>query len=124
MPVFRELWGWSLFVGFAALSTVAVVCTTPPGNFWQVLITGGHKVEPLWIASAILAYTIREGANMLAERYLQRRFIEGKSEGRREERKAIMRVINANPGKTTEELRRLLEKEQGGNLTPNLPTDA
>ena len=65
---------------------------------------------------------------MLAERYLQRRFIEGKSEGksegRREERKAIMRVINANPGKTAEELQRLLEKEQGGNLTPNLPTDA
>ena len=74
-----------LFVLFAAISLVAVIITTPnTGGFWNVLVVVGQKVEPLWIVSAILAYTLREGANMLAEKYLERRFNEGKAEGKAE----------------------------------------
>ncbi len=53
---------------------------------------------------------------MLAERYQQRRFNEGKAEGKVEERKAIIRALNANPSKTytAEEVRRLIEERRDG----------
>jgi hypothetical protein len=101
-----------------------VIFTVPYKGFWQTLITGGHKVEPLWIGSAILAYTITEGYTMLADTVKRKLYAAGEVAGKAEERRAIMQIINANPGKSAEEIRQLLEKERGENLTPDLPVSA
>ena len=124
MPIFRELWGWAAFIILAIVSLVAAILTTPNTGAWGTLVGLGHKVEPLWIGSAILAYTITEGYTMLADTVKRKLYAAGEVAGKAEEREAIMRVINANPGKTAEELRRLIEKEQGKNLSPDLPADA
>ena len=67
-----------------------------------------------------MAYTITEGYTMLADTVKRKLYAAGKAE----ERKAIMQIINANPDKTAKQIRQLIEKEQGKNLTPDLPVSA
>ena len=106
MPIFREFWGWIVFVGLASASLIVVIFTVPAkGSFWEILIAAGHKVEPLWVGSAILAYTITEGYTMLADSFRRKMFNAGKAE----ERKAFLRVLDANPDKSAAEIRRILE---------------
>ena len=106
MPIFREFWGWAVFVGLASASLIVVIFTVPAkGSFWEILIAAGHKVEPLWVGSAILAYTITEGYAMLADSFRRKMFNAGKAE----ERKALLRVLDKNPDKSATEIRRILE---------------
>ncbi len=83
MPIFRELWGWALFVALATASlAVAIAKTGRGGDILEDLIEVGHRVEPLWVGSAILSYTITEGVTMLAEAFKRKQYAAGKAEGR------------------------------------------
>ena len=85
MPVFREFWGWAAFAALAIAGLVAAIATTEWDGAWDFAISVGHKVEPLWVSSAILVYTVVEGVGMLANafaRKLRAKYIaEGKAEG-------------------------------------------
>ncbi len=85
MPVFREFWGWAAFAALAIVGLVAAIATTEWDGAWDFAISVGHKVEPLWVSSAILVYTVVEGVGMLANafaRKLRAKYIaEGKAEG-------------------------------------------
>ena len=88
MPVFREFWGWAAFAALAIAGLVAAIATTEPSGVWDFAIAVGHKVEPLWVSSAILVYTVAEGVAMLAkafDRKLRAKYMaEGKAEGKAE----------------------------------------
>ena len=65
---------------------------------------------------------------MLAERYLQRRYIEGKAKGEAETLSAVEEALKHD--RNSEEARRIIERAReimrgngSDNLTPNLPTD-
>ena len=120
MPVFRELWVWALFAVLALLSLGAVayreVALRTEGGAWDIAIAIGRGVEPLWVAAAIAVYTVTEGWTMLAEAFKRKMREYGREEGRQEEREAIFRVIEANPGRafTAEELRKLVDEQRNG----------
>jgi hypothetical protein len=88
LPVFREFWGWAAFAVLAIAGLATVVATTEWNGFWDFAIAVGHKVEPLWVSSAILVYTVAEGVAMLAkafDRKLRAKYMaEGKAEGKAE----------------------------------------
>ena len=83
MPIFRELWGWALFVALATASlAVAIAKTGRGGDILEDLIAVGHRVEPLWVGSAILSYTITEGVTMLAEAFKRKQYAAGRAAGK------------------------------------------
>ena len=84
MPLFRTFWGWAAFTVLVVVSLAAVVATTEGDGLWDFAINVGHRVEPLWIGSAILVYTVMEGVAMLAEAFLRKRFEQGEAKGRAE----------------------------------------
>ena len=85
MPVFREFWGWAAFAALAIAGLTTAVATTEWTGPWDFAIAVGRKVEPLWVSSAILVYTVTEGVGMLANafaRKLRAKYLaEGKAEG-------------------------------------------
>ena len=97
MPVFREFWGWAAFAALAIAGLAAVVATTERNGVWDFAIAVGHKVEPLWVSSAILVYTVAEGVAMLAKafdrklraKYMAEGRVEGKAEGEAETLSAV-----------------------------------
>ena len=93
MPVFREFWGWAAFAALAIAGLVAAVATTERSGVWDFAIAVAHKVEPLWVSSAILVYTVVEGVAMLAkafDRKLRAKYMaEGKAEGEAETLSAV-----------------------------------
>ena len=93
MPVFREFWGWAAFAALAIAGLVAAVVTTERNGVWDFAIAVAHKVEPLWVSSAILVYTVVEGVAMLAkafDRKLRAKYMaEGKAEGEAETLSAV-----------------------------------
>jgi hypothetical protein len=93
LPVFREFWGWAAFAALAIAGLVAAVATTERSGVWDFTIAVGHKVEPLWVSSAILVYTVVEGVAMLAkafDRKLRAKYMaEGKAEGEAETLSAV-----------------------------------
>ena len=110
MPIFRELWSWAIFVILAIYwATAAIISTDKSGDLWQVSTDIGQKVSPLWIASAIAVYTIAQGCDMLAERYLRRRYNEGKAEGEAKANEYWRRMLDAYPDKTAAEIRRMVD---------------
>ena len=88
MPVFREFWGWAAFAALAIAGLVAAIATTEWNGAWDFAISVGHKVEPLWVSSAFLVYTVVEGVGMLANafaRKLRAKYIaEGRAQGKAE----------------------------------------
>jgi hypothetical protein len=88
LPVFREFWGWAAFAVLAVASLLTVALTTEWNGVWDFTIAVGHRVEPLWVSSAILVYTVTEGVAMLAkafDRKLRAKYMaEGKAEGKAE----------------------------------------
>ena len=52
---------------------------------------------------------------MLAERYLKRRFAEGKAEGKAEANAAWTQLLEAHPDKTFAEVRRMLDNGELNN---------
>ena len=111
MPIFRELWSWTLFVILAIFWTVAAyIATDKSGDFWEVSTAVGEKSYPLWVLSAIAVYIITQGYEMLAERYLLRRFNEGKAEGKAESDEYWRRMLDAYPDKTAAEIRRMMDR--------------
>lgn len=115
---------WYLWLGLVELLGCLVVVgwqetrnnTTDGPMATTIAIAEG--MEPLIVVLAVATVILVEGPVVLAERYLKRRFTEGKAEGKAEgmaeERAAIFRVIESHPGKvfTTEELARLLDEEK------------
>ena len=97
MPVFRELWGWAAFAVLAIAGLATAVATTEWNGFWDFAIDVGHEVEPLWVSSAILVYTVSEGGAMLAkafDRKLRAKYrAEGKAEGEAEGIAAVAKAI-------------------------------
>ena len=89
MPLFRTFWGWAAFTVLVVVSLAAVVATTEGDGLWDFAINVGHRVEPLWIGSAILVYTVMEGVAMLAEAFLRKRFEQGEAKGRAETLSAV-----------------------------------
>ena len=92
MPVFREFWGWAVFAVLAIASLLLAVFDTEWNGFRSFTIAVGHKVQPLWVSSAILAYTGAEGYDMLAKafdrklraKYRAKYRAEGRAEGKAE----------------------------------------
>ena len=126
MPIFREFWAWVIFIALASFSTAsAIISADKSGDFWGDLTAIGHEVEPLWIGSAILAYTFTEGATVLADTLKKKQYnagmakgkAEGRTEGRTEAHEYWIRMLNAHPDKTAAEIRRMVERGE-------LPTDA
>ncbi len=116
LPRSRE--GWYLLV-FLALSLTGLGLLAGreigDGEGWlDTTLDIVQGMEAVVVVGAMATYAIMEGISMLAERYQQRRFNEGKAEGKVEERKAIIRALNANPSKTytSEEVRRLIEERR------------
>ena len=72
MPVFREFWGWAAFAVLAIAGLATVVATTEWNGFRDFALAVGHKVEPLWVSSAILVYTVTEGVAMLANAFARK----------------------------------------------------
>ncbi len=111
---------WYLWLGLVELLGCLIVVgwqeirnnTTDGPLATTIAIAEG--MEPLIVVLAVATVILVEGPVVLAERYLKRRFTEGKAEGKAEERAAIFRVIESHPGKvlTTEELVRLLDEEK------------
>ena len=105
MPVFREFWGWAAFAALAIAGLVAAIATTEWHGAWDFAISVGHKVEPLWVSSAILVYTVVEGVGMLANafaRKLREKYLaegeakgeaKGKAEGRAEGEAATLSAV-------------------------------
>jgi hypothetical protein len=122
VPIFRELWGWAAFVILAIASLILVVLTTPSGKIWQVLYEVLRKVEPLWVGSAILVYTVTEGSTLIGESFKRKMYTAGQDKALDAVEKALVRERNA------EDARRIIKQAReimrGDNLTPDLPTDA
>ena len=130
MPIFREFWAWVIFIALASFSTAsAIISADKSGDFWGDLTAIGQRVEPLWIGSAILAYTFTEGATVLADTLKKKQYNAGMAKGRTEgeavgiakgrteEHESWIRMLNAHPDKTAAEIRRMVERGE-------LPTDA
>ena len=118
MPIFREFWAWVIFIALASFSTAsAIISADKSGDFWGDLTAIGQRVEPLWIGSAILAYTFTEGATVLADTLKKKQYNAGKAKGRTEANESWMQMLNAHPDKTAAEISRMVEKGE-------LPTDA
>ena len=120
MPVFREFWGWAAFAVLAIAGLATVVATTEWNGFWDFAIAVGHKVEPLWVSSAILVYTVTEGVAMLANafaRKLRAKYMaEGEAKGEaRGEAKGLSAVEEAarRQGMDLEDIRRVIEEARG-----------
>ena len=100
MPVFRELWGWAVFAVLAIASLLIVAFDTEWSGFYDFVIAVGHKVEPLWVSSAILVYTGAEGYAMLAKafdrklraKYMAEGEAEGKAKGEAQTLSAVQRA--------------------------------
>ena len=113
MPVFREFWGWAAFAVLAVASLLTVALTTERNGVWDFAIAVGHKVEPLWVSSAILVYTVTEGVAMLAkafDRKLRAKYMaEGEAKG---EAKGLSAVEQAakQQGMDPEEIQRVIEE--------------
>ncbi len=124
MPILRELWVWALFTVLALLSlgvvTYREIALRTGDGAWDTIVAIGRDVQPLWVASAIAVYTITEGWTMLAEAFKKKLreydLQKGMQKGREEERAAIFRIIEANPGRafTAEELRKLVDEQKNG----------
>ena len=116
MPVFREFWGWAAFAVLAIAGLATVVATTEWNGFWDFALAVGHKVEPLWVSSAILVYTVTEGVAMLANafaRKLRAKYMaEGEAKG---EAKGLSAVEQAarRQGMDLEDIRRVIEEARG-----------
>ena len=116
MPVFREFWGWAAFVALAIAGLATAVATTEwsgPGDFVTAV---GRKVEPLWVSSAILVYTVTEGVGMLANafaRKLRAKYLaEGRAEGEAKSLSAVEEVARRQ-GMELEDIRRMIEEVRG-----------
>ena len=113
MPVFREFWGWAAFAVLAVASLLTVALTTEWNGVWDFAIAVGHRVEPLWVSSAILVYTVTEGVAMLAkafDRKLRAKYMaEGEAKG---EAKGLSAVEQAakQQGMKPEEIQRVIEE--------------
>ena len=130
MPIFREFWAWVIFIALASFSTAsAIISADKSGDFWGDLTAIGHEVEPLWIGSAILAYTFTEGATVLADTLKKKQYnagmakgkavgmAKGEAKGEARANESWMQMLNAHPDKTAAEIRRMVERGE-------LPTDA
>ena len=109
-PPFREFWGWFAFVVLSGSSTVLVVCTTPKGDdVWTWLASVIRGVEPLWIGSAILVYTVTEGYIMLADSFKRKLVAKYRQEGRQEGRQEVLTQLDNLPSNpTTEDIQRVI----------------
>ena len=105
MPVFRELWAWAAFAVLAVAGLAVVVATTEWNGFWDFLIAVGHKVEPLWVSSAILVYTVTEGAAMLAMAFDRKLRAKYRAEGLSAAEEAARRQ-----GLSPEEIQRIVDE--------------
>ena len=125
MPVFREFWGWAAFAVLAIVGLAIAVATTEWNGFQDFTIAVGRKVEPLWVSSAILVYTVAEGVAMLAkafDRKLRAKYLaEGEAKGEakgeaRGEAKGEARGLSAveqaakRQGMDLEDIRRVIEE--------------
>ncbi len=132
MPIFREFWAWVIFIALAAFGTAsAIISADKSGNFWKDLTTIGREVEPLWIGAAILAYTLTEGATVIADTVKKKLYnagmaageakgeakgrTEGEATGLAKANESWMQMLDAHPDKTAAEIRRMVER---GELPP------
>ena len=133
-----------IFIALATFGTAsAIISADKSGNFWKDLTTIGREVEPLWIGAAILAYTLTEGATVIADTLRKKQYdagmaageakgrtegraegrtegraegrTEGRAEGRTETNESWMEMLDAYPDKTAAEIRRMVER---GELPP------
>ena len=121
MPVFREFWGWAAFAVLAIVGLAIAVATTEWNGFQDFTIAVGRKVEPLWVSSAILVYTVAEGVAMLAkafDRKLRAKYLaEGEAKGEaigeaKGEARGLSAVEQAakRQGMDLEDIRRVIEE--------------
>ena len=113
MPVFREFWGWAAFAVLAIAGLAVVVATTEWNGFLDFVIAVGHKVEPLWVSSAILVYTATEGVAMLAkafDRKLKAKYVEeGEAKGETNSMSAVEEAARRQ-GLSPEDIQRVIEE--------------
>ena len=80
-----------------------------------------QDMEAVVVVGAIMAYAVVEGGTMLAEKYLQKRYEEGKEEGKEEGFEQALRILEQlqaqypNGSDLAEELRRGLKRESETN---------
>ena len=80
------------------------------GGWRDAVLRVVQDLEAVVVVAAIMAYAFTEGVAMLAERYKQRRYEEGKAEGRREERREILEKLDP---QTREKVQEALEPLTG-----------
>ncbi len=104
-------WAWFYYITFgiqllavsyftAARELATVVSDSPSETYMAILKSVSSHVPAIAAYSLGIAVTV-EGLRMIAERYLARRFAEGKKEGREEGRsesqERLARWLDANP---------------------------
>ena len=136
MPIFREFWAWVIFIGLAAFGTAAaIISADKSGGLWEDLVAIGHAVEPLWVGSAILAYTLTEGATMIADTLKRKQYeagiikgkaegkAQGKAEGKAETFASLLKAAAGKESLTLEDIQRIVDNSRQ-NGSENLPADA
>ena len=104
-------WAWFYYVTFGiqllvvsyfvAVRELATVVSDSPSETYMAILKGVSSQAPAMAAYSLVIAVTMEGLRMIAERYLARRFAEGKKEGREEVRvesqKSLARWLDANP---------------------------
>ena len=96
IPIFQpdSPWAWFYYIIFgiqllvisyfvAARELTTVVSDSPSETYMAILKSVSSNVPAIAAYSLVIAVTV-EGLRMIAERYLARRFAEGRAEGRKE----------------------------------------
>ena len=121
IPIFQpdSPWAWFYYIIFgiqllvisyfvAARELTTVVSDSPSETYMAILKSVSSNVPAIAAYSLVIAVTM-EGIRMIAERYLARRFAEGRKEGRKEgkeegmkeasveSRERLARWLDANP---------------------------
>jgi hypothetical protein len=89
----REVWFLILFSVQFVGWLIGITITYSDNLNWSSSIRIAKEMASFVILTTAITVIIVEGGAMLAERYLRRRFREGREKGRQEEREEIARLI-------------------------------
>ena len=108
---FDSPWAWFYYITFgiqvlvatyfAAESEISAAVSNSPPEIYTLIMKAVSSQVPAMAAYSLIIAATAEGLRMIAERYLARRFAEGKEEGKKQGRaeslQELARWLDANP---------------------------